>query len=215
VQFGGRAAVGGRIGRQGRRDSAEGLRGQAAGNGAARSPRASEVSRGRAGLAGADQCGVARGGGASGVTLASVEDGEDLDSLCDAVDQQVVWMDQRLAGSGQPFAAVDIGVIGQVLRRMLDCGVKPLRGREVTRADVVEYVQQIARRIVRPDERKRQRGLCLSRIDCAIAITSACGMLGASDVIARSTLARNHASYAAASSLVANSDSMGFRSVIY
>jgi hypothetical protein len=34
-------------------------------------------------------------------------------------------------------------------------------------------------------------------------------MLGVSDVIACSTLARNHASYAAASSLVANSDSMG------
>lgn len=33
------------------------------------------------------------------------------------------------------------------------------------------------------------------------------------DAIARSTLARNHASCAAASSLVANSDSMGVRSV--
>jgi hypothetical protein len=39
-------------------------------------------------------------------------------------------------------------------------------------------------------------------------------MLGVSDVIARSTLARNHASYAAASSLVANSDSMGVRAGI-
>ena len=87
MQFGGRATVGGRIGRQRRRDSAAGLQGRAVGNGAARSRCAGEVSRGRAGLAGADQCGVARGGGASGVTLAGVEDGEDLDRLGDAVDR--------------------------------------------------------------------------------------------------------------------------------
>ena len=122
-------------------------------------------------MAGADQCGVADRGGALGVKLAGVEDGEDLDRPGDAVDQEVVGMDHRLAGSGQPSCAVDIGVIGQVLRRMHDRGVQPLRSREVTRADIVENVQQIARRIVRPDERQRQRGLCLSRIACALAIT--------------------------------------------
>jgi len=42
VQFGGRAAVRGRIGRLRRRDSAEGLGGQAARNGAARPVRAGE-----------------------------------------------------------------------------------------------------------------------------------------------------------------------------
>ena len=46
------------------------------------------------------------------------------------------------------------------------------------------------------------------------AIISSCGMRGALDAIARSTLARNHASYAAASSPVANSDSMGVRSAV-
>lgn len=122
-------------------------------------------------MAGADQCRVAGGGGALGIKLACVEDGEDFDRLGDAVDQHVVGMDHRLAGSGQPSGAVDIGVIGQVLRRMHDRGVQPLRGREVTRADVIENVQQVARRIFRPDERERQRGLCLSRIACAIAIT--------------------------------------------
>jgi len=63
VQIGGRAAVGGRIGRRRRRDSAEGLQGRAAGDGAARSRHAGEVSRGRAGLTGVDQCDVARSGG--------------------------------------------------------------------------------------------------------------------------------------------------------
>ena len=48
--------------------------------------RVGEDSGRRAGLAGADQCGVARGGGASGVTLAGVEDGEDLDRIGDAVE---------------------------------------------------------------------------------------------------------------------------------
>lgn len=66
-----------------------GLRGRAAGNDAGRSRRAGEVSRGRAGLAGADQCGVASGGGTSGVTLAGVEDGEDLDRFDNAVDEQL------------------------------------------------------------------------------------------------------------------------------
>ena len=62
MQFGGRAAVGGRIGRQRRRDSAKGLQAQAATNGAARPVRAGEDPGRRAGLAGADQWGVARGG---------------------------------------------------------------------------------------------------------------------------------------------------------
>jgi len=121
VQFGGRAAVGGRIGRLRRRDSAEGLRGRAAGNGAARSRRAGEVSRGRAGLAGADQCGVARGGGASGVTLAGVEDGEDLDRPGDAVDEDVVGMDHRLAGAGDAAGAVEIGVLDDPVRGVAHC----------------------------------------------------------------------------------------------
>lgn len=149
------------------------------------------------------------GGRASRILLASVEEGKDLDRLGDPVNQHVVWMDHRLAGSGQPSGAVDVRMIGQVLRRMDYRGVQPLSGREIPRGDIIENVQEVARRIVRPDERKRQRGLCLSRIACAIAITSACGTLGVSDAIARSTLARNHASYATASSLVANSDSMG------
>ena len=122
MQFGGRAAVEGRIRRLRRRDSAEGLQGQAAGNGAALSRRTREISRGRAGLAGADQCGVARGGGASGVTLAGVEDGEDLDRSSDAVDEDVVGMDHRLAGAGDAAGAVDRGVIGQRLRRVSDRG---------------------------------------------------------------------------------------------
>lgn len=105
------------------------------------------------------------------VKLASVESGEDLDRLGEAVDEEVVWMNHRLAGSGQSSRAVDIGVVGQVFAGVHDRGVQPLRGREVTRTDIIDNVQQVARRIVRPDERQRQRGLCLSRIACAIAIT--------------------------------------------
>ena len=41
-----------------------------------------------------------------------MEDGEDLDRPGDAVDQQVVGMDHRLAGAGYAAGAVDIGVIG-------------------------------------------------------------------------------------------------------
>lgn len=119
--------MGGRIGRQRRRDSAEGLRGQAAGNGAARSRRAGEVSRGRAGLAGADQCGVARGSGASGVTLAGVEDGEDLDRPGDAVDEDIVGMDHRLAGAGDAAGAVEIGVLNDPARGVAHCHTQSRR----------------------------------------------------------------------------------------
>ena len=122
-------------------------------------------------MAGTDQCGFADGGGALGIKLASVEDGEDLDRLGDAIHQEVVRMNHRLAGPGQPSGAVDIGMIRQVLGGMHDRGAEPLRSREVTRADVLENIQQIVCRLVRPDERQHHRGLCLSRIACIIAIT--------------------------------------------
>jgi len=77
----------------------------------------------------------------SRILLASVEDGEDLDRIGNAVDQQVVWMDHRLTGSGQPSGAVDVRVVGQVLRRMHNRGVQPLRGREIPRADIIKNVQ--------------------------------------------------------------------------
>jgi hypothetical protein len=78
---------------------------------------------------------------ASRILLASVEDGEYLDRLGDAVDEEVVWMNHCLAGSGQPSGAIDVGMIGQVLGRMHDCGVQPLRGGEVARADIIENAQ--------------------------------------------------------------------------
>jgi hypothetical protein len=81
------------------------------------------------------------GGRASRILLASVEDGEDLDRLGDAVDQEVVWMDHRLAGSGQPSGAIEVRMIGQVLRRMNNRGVQPLCGRKIPRADRIENVQ--------------------------------------------------------------------------
>jgi hypothetical protein len=75
----------------------------------------------RAGLAGADQCGAARGGGASGVTLAGVEDGEDLDRLGDAVDEDIVGMDHRLAGAGDAAGAVEIRVLDDPARGVTYC----------------------------------------------------------------------------------------------
>ena len=118
MKFGGRAAVGGRIGQLRRRDSAEGLRGQAVGNGEARSRRAGEISRGRAGLAGADQCGVAGGGGASGVALPGVEDGEDLNRSGNSGDQQVIWIDHRFSCAGNATGTAEIGVLDDPVRRV-------------------------------------------------------------------------------------------------
>ena len=189
MQFVGRAAVGGRIGRLRRRDSAEGLRGQAAGSVAPRPVRAGEDSGWRTGLAGADQCGVAR---ASGVTLAAMEDGEDLDRFGDAVAQQIVGMDHRLADYIAPAPAVAIRTLGKYLHTVQDCGRLLLSGCKTARTVIVESILAARPHRAHPD--KLQHGLYLSIKARSSAITTSFGIPGSFDAIARSTLARNHAS---------------------
>jgi hypothetical protein len=65
--------------------------------------------------------GGSRFGGASGVTLAGVEDGEDLDRPGDAVDKDVVGMHHRLAGAGDAAGAVEIGVLDYPVRGVTYC----------------------------------------------------------------------------------------------
>ena len=192
MQFVGRAAVGGRIGRLRRRDSAEGLRGQAAGSVAPRPVRAGDDSGWRTGLAGADQCGVARGGGASGVTLAAMEDGEDLDRFGDPVAQQIVGMDHCLANYIAPAPAVAIRTLGKYLHTVQDCGLLLLSGCKTARTVIVENILAARPHRAHPD--KLQHGLYLSIKARSSAITTSFGIPGSFDAIARSTLARNHAS---------------------
>ena len=105
------------------------------------------------------------------ITLAGVEDGEDFDRRRDLIDQNVIRMDHRLAGSGDATGAVEIGVIRKRLRRVPDRGDQPLRGREIAPGDLVGDLQQVTGGVVCPDERQRHCSLCFSITSCTIAIT--------------------------------------------
>lgn len=143
-----------------------------------------------------------------GVELAGVDDREDFDGARNnAIDQDVVGMDDRLSRAGDAARAMEFRMLGQAIRRVLECRIQAQRRRLVARGDIVENLKQacFGRRV--PDD--RQRHLCRSRIAWTFAITSACGMRGAVEASAFSTLARTHASCASSSSVEANSETMG------
>ena len=58
------------------------------------------------------------GWSASRILLPSVEDGEDLDRLGDAVDQQVVGMNYRFSRTVNATGTVEIRVLGDPIRRV-------------------------------------------------------------------------------------------------
>lgn len=75
---------------------------------------------------------------ASWILLASVEDGEDLDRLGDPVDQQVIGMDHRLSRAGNATGTVEIGVLGDPVRRVQYRGAQSPRGIHIS----ISYVDR-------------------------------------------------------------------------
>ena len=142
-----------------------------------------------------------------------MKDGEHVDRRADAVDEDVIRVNDRFTRARDATWAMDEGVIGKAVGSVLDQRLQPIRRRHVPSGDVVQYVEEVRRRIVAPDDGQSHPLRCRSMTLRAIAITSSCGVCDWVEAIARSTFARNQASCAAASSLVANSDSMGVRSV--
>jgi len=147
VQFGARAAVRGpdraaETARLGRWVAKSGSRERCGSTG-----RVGEDSGRRAGLAGADQCGVARGGGASGVTLAGVKDGEDLDRSGGAIDEQVVGMDHRLACAGYAAGAANLTRCAKNCRAELHRAIAMSNG-DIIHEIVGSYVPLAAKREV-------------------------------------------------------------------
>lgn len=57
-----------------------------------------------------------RGIEGSGILLTGVEDSEDLHDVGDAIDEDIVRMDHRLAGSRDAAGAVDIGMSRKLFR---------------------------------------------------------------------------------------------------
>ena len=80
-------------------------------------------------------------------------------------------MDHGLARTRDTAGAVEIGVGGKGLGGVPDRGVEALGGGRIARGDIVDDVEEIVLRFVRPDERERQRRLCLSIAACAAAMT--------------------------------------------
>lgn len=60
--------------------------------------------------------------------LSGVEDGEDLDAIRYAIDQDVVRMDHRLARTREATGTIEIGVRGKGLSGVPDCSVQALGG---------------------------------------------------------------------------------------
>ena len=123
-----------------------------------------------------------------------MEDAQHFDHVGDAIDEDVVGVDDRLARAGQAAGAVEKRMRGQAFRGVPDRGIEASRCGGITLGDIVENAEQVRGGLVCPDEGQGHFALCFSMIAWAIAMTSSCGMRGAVDAIAFSTLARNHAS---------------------
>ena len=144
---------------------------QAAGDAAARPGRDRDVPRGRAGVAGTDQRGVAEGGGALGILLPSVQHGEDVDRLADAVDEDIVGVDDRLARAGDAAGAVEEWMVGEAIGSVPDRRAEAVGRRGVAIRDVAGDVVQVSACVGEPDQRQRHRCLARSMIACISAIT--------------------------------------------
>jgi len=138
-----------------------------------------------------------------------VKNAEHLDRVGHTIDEDVVGVDDGLARAGNTAGAVEVRMVGQAIGSVLYGIAEAQRGGWPAFCDVVDDVTQILTRLRAPDDRELHLAWWRSMIARISAMTSSCGMPGSLDAIAFSTLARNQASCASASSLVANSDSMG------
>ena len=71
-----------------------------------------------------------------------MEDGEDLDRLGDAVDQQVVGMDYRFSRAGNATGTVEIRVLGDPVRRVQCRGAQSPRGIDISIGNVGRNIAQ-------------------------------------------------------------------------
>lgn len=116
-------------------------------------------------------------------------------------------MADRFARARRAAGAVSVRMAGQVTGGMAYSPIETVGHRLVAGADIVEGGQQGGFGLFIPYD--LQDHLYLSRTACALAMTLSWAMRGLVEPSAVSTFARTHASCASASSLVANSDSMG------
>ena len=123
-----------------------------------------------------------------------MEDGHHFDDLGDAIDQDIVGMDNRLAGAGNAAGPIGMGMRGQLVCRVADGIADPPCGCRVTCFDEIDDGLQILQRLRVLDEREHQSCAWRSRMACILAMTSSCGMPGALSASRASILARNHAS---------------------
>ena len=100
-----------------------------------------------------------------------MQHGEHLDRRADAIDQDVVGVDDRLARAGDAAWAVDQRVVGQSLGGVLDRRGDAIGGGRIAVGDVAGEVVKVLARLGTPEERQRHRHLARSMIARVSAIT--------------------------------------------
>ena len=71
-----------------------------------------------------------------------MENGEDLDRIGHAVDQQVIGMDYRFSRAGNATGTVEIGVLGEPLRRVQYRRAQSPRGIDISIGNVGRDIAQ-------------------------------------------------------------------------
>lgn len=81
-----------------------------------------------------------------------MEEGENLDCLGDAIDQNVVWMDHRFARADDATGAVKIGVFDDPVRRVKNCCPQSPRGIGMSISNVGRDIAQRLTCLWPPDQ---------------------------------------------------------------
>jgi hypothetical protein len=103
--------------------------------------------------------------------LPGVQHGEDVDRLADAVDEDVVGMDDRLARAGDAAGAMDQRVIGEALGGVLNRRADAVGGGRIAMSDVCGDLVQVVPNLGTGNQRQRHRCLARSMMALISAIT--------------------------------------------
>jgi phage terminase large subunit-like protein len=147
-----------------------------------------------------------------GITLARVDDIDDFHRIVgDAIDQDVVRMDHRLARSVDAAGTKGERMAGQSLRARLDRRLQAFRRGQVALGDIADDGFKIVERASTPDQARHAPRLA-SMIARTRAIASSWGMAGRSSASDAATFASSQRRCASACSTESNSETMGERS---
>lgn len=99
--------------------------------------------------------GLRRGTGSLGILLAGVMDGQHLYGVrSDAIDENIVGMDDRFPRARDATGPVHIGMIGQAIGRLAYDSANSLGGGWIVRFNIVDDIFEFSQRAGLPDDRQ-------------------------------------------------------------